>query len=192
MSQVSQEKTGEASDRKRSPGKTDDRMDRVVKDVVVQLSTANAPQMTESMRKVGYHESYHPNELREKKTWSELMDESLSDMKLMEWHNRLGGSMNIDRMTFDADIDTKEIQEMIKESGGVMRKVVHNQENDTKIVYFFYPNAKAMEKALDMAYKLKGKYAPEEYKDVSKYKDLSTSELLEKRKKMTDFYKKRD
>lgn len=131
-----------------------------------------------------------PQKLTESKGWDELMGDLLSDKKLIEKHDSLLNSTRLDHMLFplgprtekekktvdalpenlktllDADLQLMEtelsdddIRSMLEEVNCKVRRIVHGQS--ARHVYFWSADNKARKEALDMAYKLKGKYAPE-------------------------------
>lgn len=145
----------------------------------------NGGNVTAAMREAGYAEATvnTPGKLTKSKTWKELMGEFLPDQDLAQVHRGLLNSHRIDHMVFplgpadeeEADILAEEgiegsaqerttltdaeITELLATVNCTVRKIVHGRT--ARHVYFWSPDAKAKTSALDMAYKLKGKYAAE-------------------------------
>lgn len=156
-----------------------------------------------AMREAGYsaETAKAPNKLTESKGWADLMGEALSDATLAEKHKQLLNSTTLDHMVFPLGPDTdegdpaegppagpsvpeafkdrtkltdKDITELLSEVNCTVRKIVHGET--ARHVYFWAADNKARKDALDMAYKLKGKYAPE--KSITVNVDLAPTEGL--------------
>jgi hypothetical protein len=144
--------------------------------------------ISKAMLEVGYSPktAKNPKNLTESKAFQDLMDTiGLDDETLGKKHKELLNSHRLDHMTFplgpkedDAELEdvegeaeeelglgerTKmsdgEIEEMLASVNCKVRKIVHGET--ARHVYFWSPDNKARKEALDMAYKIKGHYAPE-------------------------------
>lgn len=145
----------------------------------------------EDMRKAGYSASYSemPGRLKTRKSFTQLLHDILPDDETLYKHHELLNSRRLDHMTFPLKIDDQEIAELLASVNCVLRKVVHGEQ--AKHAYFWSMDNKARKDALDMIYKLKGQYAPDKIEDVSRYRNLSTEELMKRKKAALDFFKKR-
>jgi len=125
-----------------------------------------------------------PSKLTDSKAWSELMDKHLNDNDLAKKHNELLGSTRLDHMVFpplrSKDEETTEDEEEVFHEGAMdneslsdqdiidlletvnckVKKIVHGEMQ--RHVYFWSADSKARKEALDMAYKLKGRYVKEQ------------------------------
>ena len=129
-----------------------------------------------------------PQKLTESKGWQELMAEYLPDVDVAKRHQELMNSTTIDHMVFplgpkgEDDINfnggrtesnkiedggvpverttltDQEIKDMLAEVNCKVRRIVHGET--ARHVYFWTADSKARKDAIDMAYKLKGSYAP--------------------------------
>ena len=111
-----------------------------------------------AMRESGYANktAKNPKNLTESKTWEDLMEKYLPDKELAKVHYGLLKSMRIEHMVFPTNIKDEEIDELLKSVNCQVRKIQHG---DMAIhCWFWSPNDKARNDALDKAYKLKGKY----------------------------------
>lgn len=92
--------------------------------------------ISKAMREAGYGEGYakNPQDLTRSKTWQDLLDEYLPDDLIAEKHKAL-----------------LEKKEQIAVWNGKAKEVVVTNEID----------ANAVKAGVDMAYKIKGRYAPE-------------------------------
>ena len=147
----------------------------------------NHGNISKTMKDVGYSENTakNPKNLTDSDGWKELMETVLSDEKLLDKHNELLNSTGIDHLVFplgpkDEDdinfsggkaksepevpeeykerttLTDKEIIEMLTEVNCKVRRIVHGQV--ARHVYFWSADNKARKDALDMAYKIKGRY----------------------------------
>jgi len=166
----------------------------------------NGGNVSQAMSTVGYAETtvHNPSNLTESDGWKKLVDEYLSDEKLSEVHAGLLASTRLDHMVFplgpkddgevgiqEDDLDEdgihvavhermklsdEDIKEMLAEVNCKVRRIVHGET--ARHVYFWAADNKARKEALDMAYKLKGKYAPEKRLNLNLGVE-PTKELLE-------------
>lgn len=150
--------------------------------------------MGEAMVKAGYSKetAKTPQKLTESKGWKELVEEHLSDKTLSKIHEGLLKSKRLDHMIFPMEVkdDIKEdperkskhgdvftdddIRDLLSDAGCKVRKIVHQELS--RHVYFWSPDNKARDSALDKAYKLKGKYAPEKKATVNINIDASPTD----------------
>jgi len=113
----------------------------------------------------------HPAKVLESKGMKELMEQNgMDDASLTKIHKSLLQSTRLDHMTFplgpkvhesEADahlLSDTDIRELLLEVNCVSRRIVHGET--ARHVYFWSPDNKARQASLDMAYKLKGSYAP--------------------------------
>ena len=159
-----------------------------------------------------------PQKLTNSDGWKELMGTLLSDEDLIEKHKELLNSTRVDHLVFplgpkkrsDTELDTSAMPEAVKTIFDAEEKLKHTSLTDEEIiemladvnckvrrivhgetgrhVYFWSADNKARKEALDMAYKLKGKYAPE--KVVNLNMDIEVDENLDDiTNKLNDFYK---
>lgn len=107
----------------------------------IQKVMENHGNVSKSMREVGYPETTakNPKNLTESKAWLEIMEESLPDTKLVERHREL--------------LDKRET--IIVRDGKESRVEITDQPHSD------------VKGALDMAYKLKGAYAPEKSQSIN-------------------------
>ncbi len=97
---------------------------------------------------------------------------ALNDEMLKEKHLELMNAMSLDHMTFpvgpkknetedDTILSDEEIKEMLSTVGCTVRRIVHGEQ--ARHVYFWTPDNTSRDKALDKAYKIRGKYAAEKH-----------------------------
>lgn len=138
----------------------------------------NGGNVSKAMKDADYSAAMakNPHKLTKSKGWQEMMDTYLPEKLLAEKHRELLDSTRVDHMVFplgpkedeESDEETSsehtaltdgQIKEMLASVNCTVRKIVHGQS--ARHVYFWTANDKARKDALDMAYKLRGNYAPE-------------------------------
>ncbi len=127
--------------------------------------------------------------VKKNKDWPTLLEKSMNDRKLLRVHDDLFKAGRLDKMEFPlgprdeaerdmlnmqderkADEDDRayvpvdyltdgDIRDMLAQSGCALRRIVRTRL--FRHVYFASPDNRARKDALDMAYKIKGRYAPD-------------------------------
>jgi hypothetical protein len=120
----------------------------------------NHGNVSKAMKEVGYAETtaQTPGNLTDSKGWQELMDEYLSDEDLAKAHNELLRATHIEHMVFPVAMTDAEITELLLSVNCKPRKFQHG--DTANHVWFWAKDNNALKNGLDLAYKLKGKYAP--------------------------------
>ncbi len=118
----------------------------------------NGRNLGEGMIEAGYSENTAkaPTKMTKTKGWEQLMKTNLPDKDLAKVHKQLLSSTRIEHMVFPLDIEDKEIINLLGSVNCIVRKFQHS-ETQTH-VWFWCSNDKSRKEALDMAYKLKGRY----------------------------------
>lgn len=157
--------------------------------------------MGKALQKAGYSATVAktPGKVTNSRSWQELLQEQLPDSLLAEKHNELLQSKRLDHMTFppfntkskqdgqegedfaDSDVNTGEnhgenltdtdIRELLKDVSCTVRRIVHGEQ--ARHVYFWSSNDKAKKDALEMAYKLKGRFDEKVNIDITRKEVLS-------------------
>lgn len=171
--------------------------------------------------KAGYSPSYAQSAaIGRTKTWNELMAERLSDDKLTQVHNELLCSAEIQHYIFPRVKTEVEVELEPQPAGGKLKrnkkkqvkyglteaeiKAIVEGVGGCKLIYIkedtylgqvaFYqaPDNRSRKDALDMAYKLKGNYAPDRIEmSKRKYQDLSSAELMALQTKLKNYLTKK-
>lgn len=140
----------------------------------------NGGNVTRAMLDVGYSENTAntPKKLTNSKGFQELLEEAMPDTLLTQKHKELLTSSYLDHMTFPPFNSGKEkkqndnpgltekgeqltdddIIELLASVNCKVRRIVHGEQ--ARHVYFWSSDNKSRKDALDMAFKLKGAYAP--------------------------------
>jgi len=181
---------------------------RAIDNVVV-----NGGNLYKAMIDAGYSPAtaHTPQKLTESRAWKQIVDEFLPDESLGQAHRQLLGATTLDHMVFPLgpkgedddnfsgstpDKDTTpdqikkdrtkltdgEIIDLLADTGCTVRKIVHGET--ARHVYFWSIDNNARKNALDMAYKLKGSYAPEKsvsiVRHISHEKQERSNSLIER------------
>jgi len=116
------------------------------------------------MRRAGYSDHYanSPKKMRLTLSWKQLMEKNLPDDLLSKKHNELLTAVSIDHYVFPNAVSDKQIKAIINQVPGC--KLLKVQRNASWArAYFAVPDNRSRKDAIDMAYKLKGKYQPEKH-----------------------------
>ena len=135
------------------------------KKVLDNLAT-NGGNIGQAIRDTGLYSeemARNPTKITNSVTWKELMEHYINDDELAEKHKALLNASTLTKMTFDEEVEDEEIREYFNGMVGykLFRIVVKENEKGevtSKIAYYRAPDTLIQEKALDKAYKLKGRY----------------------------------
>lgn len=111
----------------------------------------------EAMRRAGYSDASakNPKLLTDSDDWAEAMDEYLPDVELLGKHRELLEAKKVEHVVYPLGLDLVVIKELLESVGCTPRHYEANQSG--MHVWFWAPDQAARAKALDLAYKLKGK-----------------------------------
>lgn len=90
---------------------------------------------------------------------AQAIQDALPDELLAARHLELLNASDIDHMVFPLNITDEDITDLLKENNCTPKRFMHS-ETQTH-VWFFSADNKARKDAIDMAYKIKGSYAPD-------------------------------
>ncbi len=147
----------------------------------------NIRSMGEGLRKAGYSEetSKAPQRVTETKGWQQLMEEYLPDTLLADVHLGLLKSKQIDHMVFPTKVTDQEIKDLLATANCTVKKIMHGEMANH--VWYWTANHRARKDAIDMAYRLKGRYNDKALIDNSKHYHFTSPE--KKRKYLGRFEK---
>jgi hypothetical protein len=119
-----------------------------------------------AMKEVGYDDTTakNPKNLTESKGWKELMETYLPDSSLSKKHKELLNAVNLEKLSFGEHDTDEEIRAVVEKMEGYKLLYIKTQISSTdgsvisKYAYVKAPDNMTQDKALDKAYKLKGKY----------------------------------
>ncbi len=106
----------------------------------------------------GYSESMSktPQKITESKTFLEVLEDVLPDDVLSRNHKELLEQKRIEYFVFPKAMDDKEIKGHVEAAG--LKLIVVRVSDKGKLAFYSIADAQAKSKALEMAYKLKGKF----------------------------------
>lgn len=145
--------------------------------LVLDKMVQNGGNMAEALRETGYSPSVvnHPAKVTSTQTWQELMEAEFPDGNIAERHNQLLKASRLEQMVFPEGakltanklpgsevMSDEEIREMFEQADCRVLRIVHQTTPTAqRLCYFVSPDNLARDKALDKAYKIKGRYADE-------------------------------
>ncbi len=135
--------------------------------------------LSRAMRESGYSPAYskNPQQFKNTKKWKQLMDMYLPEEKLAEVHADLLNAHRLDHAVFSTKLENDEIIFLLATVGCIVKKI---QESDqVKHAYFWAPDNLSRKYALEMAYKLQNKFAPEQIRLLRPFENLSDEELAQ-------------
>ena len=137
----------------------------------------NRGNISKGMRSAGYKKNTakNPKNLTDSKGWQTLMEDNISDVSLSEKHKELLNATRLEHMVFPLNVSDKSIRQLLESVNCNVRKIQHGEQANH--VWFWTKDNNALKNALDMAYKLKGRYAPEKIKHSG---SISLSDILDK------------
>lgn len=119
------------------------------------------------------------------------IEDALPEDKLANKHDELLNSMSLEKVYFDEEDDDELIREVVKQMPGyTLLHIVAKCNKDgtviSKYAYVSAPNALVQDKALDKAYKILGKYAPEKKMTLTMEAKLPDERIIELAKKLNN------
>lgn len=117
------------------------------------------------MKAVGYSDAYakNPQQLLESDNWKLLQEKFIPDKLLAKKHKQILNAEGIDKYIFPNSMTDKEMTAVVKRIKGA--KIIRIQRNGAWArAYFIYPDFRVIKDGVELGYKVKGKFAPEEIK----------------------------
>ena len=130
------------------------------------------------MREVGYskHSAIVPQVLTESKTWREQMEDFLPDEKLLKAHQKLLSQKQVQYFTFPKSMSDEEIISQVNRAG--FEVITVNEAERSKYAFYSIDNSQAISKALEMAYRLKGRDSDDKNKNLATDGEFSSLEAI--------------
>lgn len=140
----------------------------------------------------GYSHSYaRSGQIKKTKAWETLTAERFHDDKLSNIHAQLIVAKKIDYMLFTHEIPDQDIYELLESVGCTPKKIVHGVAGTH--VWFWAPDNKSRKDAIELAYKVRGKLAPETIKlERTGLQGMTDQELADLIKAQKKFFLKKD
>jgi len=147
----------------------------------------NGGNVSKGMRDAGYSKetAKSPKKLTESRGWEELMKKYISDDDISKAHGELLRASQIDHYVFPKSEKDEVIKKLIESIPGCKLMKVRIAQQ-WKRAYFWTPDNHSRKDAIDMAYKLKGKYTPQKMKfmdDLENFDDDEIENEINKRNK---------
>ena len=156
-----------------------DRQNRVVKAVAENLRDTGQKNVRSAMKKAGYSPSYSEStgQIQKTETFMEKFNKIMPEETILGWHNNLGNAKKTQQLTIDKGVKDEVIESWVDSINGVIHKIIEGKLYKT--VLFWTRDNKAVKDAIEMAYKLRGDYAPEKHEEINAnpFMKMSDSEL---------------
>lgn len=107
------------------------------------------------------HEYAKSGGIKKSKNWDRLIEERLHDDKLSNIHSQLLTAKKLDYMLFTSEIPDEDIYLLLESVNCTPKKIVHGVQGTH--VWFWSLDNKTRKDSLDLAYKVRGKMAPERF-----------------------------
>lgn len=112
--------------------------------------------------------------------------ERLDDDKLEKAHNSLLDAVRLDYFVFPSTMHDNEIEEHVSAQGLTVINIRPTQKG--KMAFFSLPDGSARSKGLELAYKLKGSFAPDKHISVNVELE-ATPEIKDLTNKLNELYR---
>lgn len=131
---------------------------------VIDNFTENGGSMRKAIKDAGYSQEVadNPQKIVESKTFLEVLEEYLPDDVLSQNHKELLNQKRIEYFVFPKKMDDAEIKGHVSAAG--LTLIVVRESDKGKLAFYSIPDAQAKKAALEMAYKLKGKFVDDDNK----------------------------
>jgi hypothetical protein len=147
--------------------KPHERVEKAVEHIQENIRQTGQKNVKSAMEKSGYSPSYaQKSKVDKTKTFMEKFNEIMPEETILGWHNNLGNAKKTMQLQVDLGVEDEYIEEWVQSINCVLYKIIEGKLYKT-VLYWARDN-KAMKDAIDMAYKLRGDYAPDKVEDVSK------------------------
>ncbi len=174
---------------------------KAVKATLENLGTDKPKSQGQILAESGYAPAIvkNPQMVTESKGFKDLFLEGITDLDLVGKHKNLLNSTKLEHMTFPlgpkeesseemegglgdefkerTTLTDDEIEGLLAGVNCVVQRVVHGDH--ARHVYFWAQDSRALKDGLDMAYKLKGFYAPEKSVNLNVIKDISSDHTFD-------------
>lgn len=102
------------------------------------------------------------------------IQDAIEDALLYQHHIQLFKAKKVDYFTFPKDMSDEDIVKHVNEVG--IKVITVRTTDKSKMAFYAVPDAQAIKGALDLAYKIKGAYAPDKHINVNV--DVDSSEAV--------------
>lgn len=145
--------------------------------------------VSSAMLDEGFSPAYasNPQQLTRSKGWKELMDQYIPEEELNKHHKQLLNLVKLNHYVFPESETNAIIREIIDSIPGAVFINISIAGN-WKRAYFLFPDANAKKAALDMGYKLRGRYKKEK-DNVDETPTKSVSEMEKEIRELRKLYR---
>jgi hypothetical protein len=149
-----------------------EKMKKATEIVVENIRNGTKIVQKDILLEAGYSEAtaISPGNVFNAKPFREILEMELPKKKLAEVHTDLIGYGKFSQLDFPMDLENDEIREILEDAGArVLRihAVTKAFVGPVKVAYVTFKSPEVILKALDLAYKVTGSYAPTESKNTT-------------------------
>lgn len=144
------------------------------------------------LEEAGYSKGSHSTVITRGKGFIEALNEALPDSLVVDIHKTSAMASKVSTATFPPSTTDEDIKTVIESSSGAKVKLIKRIGRMPVTVYYTIPEHKSRMTALDMVYKLQGKYAAEKVEVVDPYGEMTDDDLSKKRQELETQLKKRN
>lgn len=129
---------------------------------VIEENRGKVISKAEVLRRAGFSKSTveNPDRVFGTETWEKLLKKHLPDTFLASKHRQLMSQQKLKKEYVPVDTSDDEITEMCNRLGMDLLRIGLTKDKKAKVLWLAEPNVDALRHGLNMAYDLKGKYAP--------------------------------
>ena len=148
--------------------------------------------MGKIMLEVGYSHAYakNPQKLKNTKGWKDLITLAVPEDEVVLSHGELLHAFRLQHYIFSISESDEIIKAIINSLPGC-RLVKINKLQQHKKAYYHAPDNRIRKDAIDMAYKLRGRYIKEQERQEDPYDSMSDEELEKREKELEEKVKSR-
>lgn len=144
------------------------------------LAENGGKSVSKAMREAGYSDitAATPKKLTNSKGWQKLMDKYLPEKDVAKVHQELLGASDVERARFElSDDDTLIKQTVEKIPGATFIRIAKTPL--AKYAYYALPLHEHRKAGVEMAYRLRGKFAPDKIAvgSLAEFEEMSDEEL---------------
>lgn len=140
----------------------------------------NSGSLAQAMRDAGYSENYarNPQKIKKTRAWTDLVQDSLSNDLIIQKHQEMLNSYRFHSIKVSIEAYDNSCISMFREIGWYI--VSEIRDGEFIRLTCAIPDTRAITRAIDLAYKIKGRYKQiDNQSEDRKYENLSDKELSE-------------
>lgn len=143
------------------------------------------------LKEAGYSKGSGSNYITAGKGFLQALEQILPEHMVLDIHKTSAMASKVLTASFPPSTTDEDIKAVIESTSGAQVKLIKRIGRMPVTVYYVMPEHKSRMTALDMLYKLQGKYAAEKVTLTDPYEEMTDEELAKKRQELESQLKKR-